>query len=38
MPDIIVKMPQLGESLTEGTVGRWFKQVGEQVKENEDLF
>ncbi len=38
MPDIIVKMPQLGESLTEGTVGKWLKKVGEPIVENEDLF
>ncbi|HEX5512571.1 MAG TPA: biotin/lipoyl-containing protein, partial [Actinomycetales bacterium] len=26
-----VQMPALGESVTEGTVTRWLKQVGEQV-------
>jgi len=33
-----VAMPQLGETVTEGTITRWFKQVGEQVAENEVLF
>jgi 2-oxoisovalerate dehydrogenase E2 component (dihydrolipoyl transacylase) len=26
-----IKMPQLGESVTEGTVARWLKQPGDQV-------
>ena len=25
-------MPQLGETVTEGTITRWFKQVGETVQ------
>jgi dihydrolipoamide dehydrogenase len=33
-----VSMPQLGETVTEGTITRWFKQVGEQVAEDEPLF
>jgi 2-oxoglutarate dehydrogenase E2 component (dihydrolipoamide succinyltransferase) len=32
-----VKMPQLGESVTEGTVGRWLKQPGDAVKKYEPL-
>jgi 2-oxoisovalerate dehydrogenase E2 component (dihydrolipoyl transacylase) len=32
-----VTMPQLGESVTEGTIGRWLKQVGEPVKKYESL-
>ncbi|MGN6612708.1 MAG: 2-oxoglutarate dehydrogenase, E2 component, dihydrolipoamide succinyltransferase [Angustibacter sp.] len=32
-----VKMPALGESVTEGTVTRWLKQVGEQVEVDEPL-
>jgi 2-oxoisovalerate dehydrogenase E2 component (dihydrolipoyl transacylase) len=32
-----IKMPQLGESVTEGTVGRWLKQVGEPVAQYEPL-
>ncbi|MEI2698459.1 MAG: dihydrolipoamide acetyltransferase family protein [Microthrixaceae bacterium] len=33
-----IVMPQLGESVTEGTITRWFKQVGESVAEDEPLF
>ena len=33
-----VEMPQLGETVTEGTITRWFKQVGDQVAEDEPLF
>lgn len=32
-----IKMPQLGESVTEGTVGRWLKQPGEKVAKYEPL-
>ncbi len=31
-------MPQLGETVTEGTVTRWTKAVGESVAEDEVLF
>jgi 2-oxoglutarate dehydrogenase E2 component (dihydrolipoamide succinyltransferase) len=31
-------MPQLGETVTEGTITRWAKQVGDQVAEDEILF
>src|SRR5579883_1597759 len=30
-------MPQLGESVSEGVVGRWLKQVGEHVDRDEPL-
>ena len=33
-----IEMPQLGETVTEGTITRWFKQVGDQVAEDEPLF
>ena len=33
-----VTMPQLGETVTEGTITRWFKQVGETVAADEPLF
>ena len=36
MADIV--MPQLGESVTEGTITKWFKQVGDRVEEDETLF
>src|SRR5690349_24099975 len=32
-----IKMPQLGESVTEGTVGKWLKQPGERVEKYEPL-
>src|SRR3954468_19415571 len=32
-----VTMPALGESVTEGTVTRWLKQVGESVAVDEPL-
>jgi 2-oxoglutarate dehydrogenase E2 component (dihydrolipoamide succinyltransferase) len=33
-----VTMPQLGETVTEGTITRWFKHVGDAVKADEPLF
>jgi pyruvate dehydrogenase E2 component (dihydrolipoamide acetyltransferase) len=33
-----IVMPQLGETLAEGTVTRWHKQVGETVRVDEALF
>jgi pyruvate/2-oxoglutarate dehydrogenase complex dihydrolipoamide acyltransferase (E2) component len=33
-----VIMPQLGETVTEGTVANWYKKVGEAVKADEPLF
>jgi pyruvate dehydrogenase E2 component (dihydrolipoamide acetyltransferase) len=33
-----VKMPKLGETVTEGTVGRWLKAVGDQVAFDDPLF
>src|SRR5688572_10787465 len=32
-----LKMPKLGESVTEGTIGKWLKQPGEQVKKYDLL-
>jgi 2-oxoglutarate dehydrogenase E2 component (dihydrolipoamide succinyltransferase) len=32
-----VQMPQLGESVTEGTITRWLKQVGDHVDVDEPL-
>jgi len=31
-------MPQMGESIAEGTIVRWIKKVGEQVDRDEPLF
>ena len=33
-----IRMPQLGESVTEGTITKWFKAVGDRVVEDEVLF
>src|SRR4029453_17565234 len=33
-----VSMPQLGETVTEGTITRWLKQVGDRVEADEPLF
>jgi pyruvate dehydrogenase E2 component (dihydrolipoyllysine-residue acetyltransferase) len=33
-----VVMPQLGETVTEGTVTRWYKKAGDAVKADEPLF
>jgi 2-oxoisovalerate dehydrogenase E2 component (dihydrolipoyl transacylase) len=32
-----VTMPQLGESVAEGTIGKWLKQVGEHVEKYEPI-
>jgi len=32
-----VRMPQLGESITEGTVVRWLKEIGDRVERDEPL-
>ncbi len=32
-----VVMPQLGESVVEGTVGKWFKQVGDKIEQYEPV-
>ena len=34
---IEIKVPALGESITEATVGQWFKKPGEAVKVDEPL-
>ncbi|MDP9386700.1 MAG: hypothetical protein M3Q48_01925, partial [Actinomycetota bacterium] len=33
-----ITMPQLGETVTEGTITRWAKAVGDRVEEDEVLF
>src|SRR3954462_14535133 len=33
-----VVMPQMGESIAEGTIVRWIKKVGDQVERDEPLF
>jgi biotin carboxyl carrier protein len=33
-----VIMPQMGESIFEGTITKWLKKVGDQVEKDEPLF
>src|SRR5437660_3650036 len=33
-----VVMPQMGESIAEGTITKWLKQVGDRVERDEPLF
>ena len=33
-----VSMPQLGESIAEGTLIKWHKKVGEKIQRDEPLF
>src|SRR6476619_1625156 len=33
-----IEMPQLGETVTEGTITKWFKNVGDPIAEDEVLF
>lgn len=36
MSDVV--MPQMGESIVEGTITKWLKQVGDKVEKDEALF
>ncbi|MEW5982335.1 MAG: dihydrolipoamide acetyltransferase family protein [Acidobacteriota bacterium] len=36
MPNVV--MPQMGESIAEGTIVRWIKKVGDRVDRDEPLF
>ncbi len=38
MATIDVIMPQMGESIAEGTLSRWLKKVGDAVKRDEPIF
>ena len=38
MARIDVVMPQMGESIAEGTLSKWLKKVGDAVKRDEPLF
>jgi pyruvate dehydrogenase E2 component (dihydrolipoamide acetyltransferase) len=38
MARIDVLMPQMGESIAEGTLSKWLKKVGDAVKRDEPLF
>src|SRR6185369_13375418 len=37
MAGVDIKVPSLGESVTEATVAKWFKQAGEAVNADEPL-
>src|SRR6266581_4952113 len=38
MPETKVIMPQMGESIFEGTITKWLKKAGEHVERDEPLF
>lgn len=38
MARVDVLMPQMGESIAEGTVSKWLKKLGDEVKRDEPLF
>src|SRR5919108_6098105 len=38
MAKLDVIMPQMGESIAEGTLSRWIKKVGDPVKRDEPIF
>src|SRR5260370_23032442 len=38
MARVEVLMPQMGESIAEGTLSKWLKHVGDEVKRDEPLF
>ncbi|HEX8943485.1 MAG TPA: dihydrolipoamide acetyltransferase family protein [Gemmatimonadaceae bacterium] len=38
MARVDVVMPQMGESIAEGTLSKWLKKVGDQVKRDEPMF
>ena len=37
MAKVEIPMPQLGESLTEGTIIKWLKKPGDTIKKDETL-
>src|SRR6201996_8926238 len=37
-PGTEVLMPQMGESITEGTITKWLKKVGDSVQRDEPIF
>ena len=38
MARVDVVMPQMGESIAEGTLSKWLKKVGDKVKRDEPMF
>ena len=37
-PGTEIRMPQMGESITEGTITKWLKNVGDTVQRDEPIF
>jgi 2-oxoglutarate dehydrogenase E2 component (dihydrolipoamide succinyltransferase) len=37
-PGTEIMMPQMGESITEGTITKWLKKVGDSVQRDEPIF
>ncbi|HEY0582980.1 MAG TPA: lipoyl domain-containing protein, partial [Chloroflexota bacterium] len=37
MSETLIRMPKLADTLVDGTVGHWLKQVGDQVSAGEPL-
>ena len=35
---MLITMPQLGETVTEGKIVKWFKSAGDAVKPGDNLF
>ena len=35
--DYVVKVPQMAESITEGTLAEWTKKVGDFIEQDEEL-
>src|SRR4030081_2334580 len=38
MARVDIIMPQMGESIAEGTLSKWLKKVGDEVKRDEPIF
>ena len=38
MAKVDVVMPQMGESIAEGTLSKWLKKVGDEIKRDEPIF
>ncbi len=38
MAPVDIIMPQMGESIAEGTLSKWLKRVGDEVKRDEPIF
>src|SRR4030081_3042398 len=38
MARVDIIMPQMGESIAEGTLSKWLKKIGDEVKRDEPIF